>query len=161
MWVFAKLERCDFLGHCKYDKCQTLHDGSTYWASLIHTTFSDSDCISRLQQCQTVLIENSMFLSDYDQTLCDCWLRQVHHWYTTFSPCRCPRETNYTFSRLKKKVRFFFDTIKASSFKLCMIITLLGVYIVIVVLMTLSLFQSHRGVRNKNRKLSVWESCPV
>ena len=27
MW--QKLKRCDFLGHYKYDRCQTLHDGST------------------------------------------------------------------------------------------------------------------------------------
>ena len=48
--------------HYKYDKCQTLHDGSTHKALPIHTTFSDLDCISRSQQCQTVLTENFMFL---------------------------------------------------------------------------------------------------
>ena len=48
----------------KSDKCQTLHDGSTHLALPIHITFSDLDCISRLQQCQTVLTENVMFFSD-------------------------------------------------------------------------------------------------
>ena len=44
-----KIWRCDFLGHYKHDKCQTLHDG-TPWALPNHTTFSDLDCISRSQQ---------------------------------------------------------------------------------------------------------------
>ena len=48
----------NFLGRCKYDKCQTLRDGSTHLALPIHTTFSDLDCISRSQQCQTVLPES-------------------------------------------------------------------------------------------------------
>ena len=45
----------NFLGRCKYDKCQTLRDGSTHLALPIHTTFSDLDCISESQQYQTVL----------------------------------------------------------------------------------------------------------
>ena len=45
----------NFLGRCKYDKCQTLRDGSTHLALPIHTTFSDLDCISRSQECHTVL----------------------------------------------------------------------------------------------------------
>ena len=61
MW--QKLKHCEFLGHYNYDKCQTVHDGSTHWTLPIHTTFSDFDCISRSQQCQTVLTENFMFLS--------------------------------------------------------------------------------------------------
>ena len=47
-----------------YDKCLTLHDGSTHWFLPIHSTFSDFDRISRSQQCQTVLNENFMFFSD-------------------------------------------------------------------------------------------------
>ena len=35
----------------KYDKCQTLRDGSTHWALPIHTAFSDLDCILKSQQC--------------------------------------------------------------------------------------------------------------
>ena len=56
---------------------------------------------------------------------------------------------------------FFFspDTMKARAFKLGMIITLLGVYIVIVALMTLTLFQGHRCVGNINCKLHVLDSC--
>ena len=62
MW--QKLDRCDFLVHCKHAKCQTVHDGSIYWALPIHTTSSDLDCISRSQQCQPVWTEYFMFLSD-------------------------------------------------------------------------------------------------
>ena len=62
MW--QKLLDCDFLRHHKYDKCQTLHDDSIYWGLPIHTTFSGLDCIWRPQQCQTILTENFMFLSD-------------------------------------------------------------------------------------------------
>ena len=53
--VWQKFKRCNLLGHYNYDIHQTLHDGSTHWALLIHTTFSDLDCISRSQHCQTVL----------------------------------------------------------------------------------------------------------
>ena len=42
-----------------------------------------------------------------------------------------------------------------------MIITLVRVYIVIVGLMTLTLFQGHRYVRNKNYRLHVLDSCPL
>ena len=35
-------------------------------------TFSDLDCISRSQQCQTVLTENVMFLSSEVETLYGC-----------------------------------------------------------------------------------------
>ena len=37
---------------------------SIHRALPIHTTFSDLDCISRSQQCQKVLIENVIFLSN-------------------------------------------------------------------------------------------------
>ena len=33
----------------KYDKCQTLHDGTTHQVLPVHTTFSDLDHISRSQ----------------------------------------------------------------------------------------------------------------
>ena len=48
-----------FSEHCKYSNCQTLHDGNIDLALPIRTT-----CISRSQQCQTVLTENFMFLFD-------------------------------------------------------------------------------------------------
>ena len=48
---------CDFLRYYKHDKCQILHDGSTHQTLPIHTTFSDLDCISRSQLCQTVFAE--------------------------------------------------------------------------------------------------------
>ena len=67
------------------------------------------------------------------------------------------------FSHLKKKqktfnIGFFLDTMKARSFKLCTIINFLGVYIVILGLITLTLFQGHRCVRNINWKLHVLDS---
>ena len=52
------------------------------------------------------------------------------------------------FLTLKNNVGFLLDTIEARPFKLCMIITLLGVYIIILGLMTLTLFQDHRFVRD-------------
>ena len=56
--------------------------------------------------------------------------------------------------RLKKNfnIGFFLDIIKARSFKLCMIITLLRVYNFTVGLMTLILCQDHRCVSNVNCK---------
>ena len=38
-----------FLGHHRCDKCQTLHDGTIYWAVPVHTTFSDLDHMSKSQ----------------------------------------------------------------------------------------------------------------
>ena len=58
-------------------------------------------------------------------------------------------------------VGFFSDTIKARNFNLCMSITLVGVYIVILGLMALALFQGHRFVRNINCKLHFFDSCPL
>ena len=42
-----------------------------------------------------------------------------------------------------------------------MFITLFGVYIVILGLMTLTLFQGHRFVRNVNYKFCLLDSCPA
>ena len=51
----------------------------------------------------------------------------------------------------KKKMLAFSQTLfEALSFKLCVVITLLRVYIVMLGLMTLTLFQGHRCVRNIN-----------
>ena len=47
------------------------------------------------------------------------------------------------------------------SFKLCMVTTLLGVYIDILGLMTLALFQGHRYVRNIYGRLCFLDSCPL
>ena len=69
--------------------------------------------------------------------------------FPTFS-----REIIKIFPRSKNlNVAFFSGTVIARSFKLCMIITLLRVYIFIVGLIILTLFQSHRCVRNINCKL--------
>ena len=56
-------------------------------------------------------------------------------------------------------VGFFSDVIKVRSFKLCVVITLLGVCIVISGLMTL--FQGHMFIRNINCKLHVLDFCPL
>ena len=48
----------------KYDKYQTLYDGSTHLDLSIHITFSDLDRISRSQHCQTVSTEHFLSLSD-------------------------------------------------------------------------------------------------
>ena len=39
--IRQKLERHDILGHYEYDKCQTLHDGSTLLGLHTRNTFSD------------------------------------------------------------------------------------------------------------------------
>ena len=67
--------------------------GTTHWGLPVDYTFSDLDIISRSQQCQTVLTENCMFLSNEIQTLCDCWLHQEDQEYTTvFEFCTWSRE---------------------------------------------------------------------
>ena len=75
----------------------------------------------------------------------------------------CSREIIDIFSWLEKSfnIAFSFNTVKLRSFKLCMIIILLAVYIVILALMTLTLFQGHRFVRNINCKLHVLDSFPL
>ena len=67
--------------------------------------------------------------------------------------------THFLIKRKKKNIGFFSDTIKARCFKLCMIITLIGICIVIVGLMTLCFKVA--GVRNINCKLHVLDSCPL
>ena len=68
---------------------------------------------------------------------------------------------NWHFLIWKKNFGFFLDNINVRSFKLCMIITLLGAYIVILGLMTLSLilFHCERCVRNINCALHVLDLC--
>ena len=63
---------CDFLRYYKHDKCQILHDGSTHCALPVRTTSRDLVGLSRSQQCQTVLTEKLMFLSDSVETLHHC-----------------------------------------------------------------------------------------
>ena len=71
--------------------------------------------------------------------------------YYLYDMCTHWREITDQFPLLKKtvKIGLFSDTIKTSSFKVCIIITLHWVYIVILSLMTLSLFQGHRCVEKK------------
>ena len=80
----------------------------------------------------------------------------------------CAREIADIFPCLEKKnptlisIAFSLDTVEleARSFKLCMFITLLGVYIFKTDLMTVILFQGHRCVRNINCELCFLDSCP-
>ena len=98
--------------------------------------------------------------------LFDCWLH--HHEYIT---ALFKKKRLGTFNGdklhipcLKKKpltLAVFSDTIKARYFKVCMIITLLGSTLSFVALMTLTLFQGHRCVRNINCKLGVLDFCPL
>ena len=54
----------------------------------IHTTFSDLDCISRSQHCQTVLAENCLVVAEKLETLSNCCFRQVDHEHSiTFDFC--------------------------------------------------------------------------
>ena len=80
------------------------------------------------------------------------YLFSLFFFFRTFS-----KEIIYILPSLKIAVTlalaFFSDVIKARSFKLCMVVTLLWIYIVIVSLMTLTLFQGYRCVRNVNCKL--------
>ena len=80
MW--QKLERSDFLGHCKSDKCQTLHDGTTHWAYPF-VPLSVTMTVFQGHSSQTASTENFMFLSDYVEALLDCWLRRVDHDHVT------------------------------------------------------------------------------
>ena len=60
------------------------------------------------------------------------------------------KQTNKQTNKQKTvNVGFFSDTIKAKSFKLCMIISMLGIYIVILGLMTLTMLKDYSCVRHK------------
>ena len=99
-WHASRLAECPYINVVifsgainKYDKCQSVHEGNTHWALPIHTitTFSDLDYIWRSQQCQTASTENFMFLSNYVETLYNCWLCQVDHKCTVtfdFNTCK-------------------------------------------------------------------------
>ena len=58
-------------------------------------------------------------------------------------------------------IGFFSNTMKARYFKFCMIVTLLEVYIAIIGLITVTLFEGHRCFRNINCELRVLYSCPL
>ena len=82
MW--QKLECCEFLGHYKYVKHQTLSGCTTHWALPIHTTSSDLDCISGSQQRQTVLTENVIFLLSWNflwLLITSCRLSIYHYFW--------------------------------------------------------------------------------
>ena len=63
------------------------------------------------------------------------------------------------FAHVQRRTAFFSGTLQARSFKHSMIIKLLGVYVFIVGLVILTLFQGHRCVRNMECKLCVLGSC--
>ena len=83
-----------------------------------------------------------------------------------FDFCICSWEIiDILFPHLKKTTTYNFgfhsDIIKASAFKFNMIITFCVVHIVIVGLMTLTLIQGHRCVRNIKCNFRVLDSCPL
>ena len=59
----------------------------------------------------------------------------------------------------KKSVRFFSDLFKPRSLRFCMIIALQRVYSVIIIMITLTLFQGHKCLRKMNRP--VLDSFPL
>ena len=85
------------------------------------------------------------------------WMYQLFWWL------HICKGNNWHISPLKKKVKagFVLGTIKARSFKLCMIIAFLGFDIVMVGLLTLTLIQGHRCVRNKLQIDCFWFLCFV
>ena len=153
-----------FFRHSKYDNCQTLLDGDTYWVLPIHTTFSELDCISRSQQYQTVFNWKCYVLMQLKWNSVWLLITSSRSWiYGYFGFLHIFKGDDLTFFPcLKKNVTlllFFSHTGKTKFFKISMVITLLRVYIFIVDLMTLILFQSLGYVRNINCKLCFLESC--
>ena len=110
------------------------------------------------------LLEFILLKSDQVEILYDCWLRLLDDAYTTvfcffFKFSNMFKGDNWQISSLKK-VTCLSDTVKARFFKLIVITTMLGVYIFTVGLMTLTLFQGHRRVRNNaNGTLCFLNSC--
>ena len=54
VWASWKLLHWDFFRYHKSNKCQTLPDGTSHWALLVHYTCCDVDIILRSPQCQTI-----------------------------------------------------------------------------------------------------------
>ena len=82
--------------------------------------------------------------------------------YRLFGDHTYSREIIDIFLKLKNfNVGFFSDIIKARYFKLCIIMSFPEVYIFILYLMILALFQDYRCVKNINCKLPVLDSSPL
>ena len=123
----AKTLTLRFLGHYNNDKCQTLHDGSTHWALLIHSIFWAKIVFHVIAasnsfdwKCYVLIRLSWIFI----------WLliTSIKSWtYPYFEFCTCSREIIHISSSCKRShVDFFSDAIETRSFKLCIIITLLG-----------------------------------
>ena len=154
--AWQKSKHCDFVGHYRCDKCQTLLDCTTSWTLCIQTTYSDIDPISKSEQYQSfnwkfyVLTWLSWDFIGLLSTSSRSWMCNLF-WHSHIF-----KGDNWLISSFEKNyVCFFSDTLKARSFKLCMIMTVLGVYIVILGFMALTLFSYHRCIRSINCKLSV------
>ena len=88
-------------------------------------------------------------------------------WLTIFDFRPCSREITDIFPILNKSLTmplfiffiFFVRDCWAGSFKLCMIMTLIEVYIFMVGLMTSTFLHGHRCVRIINCKLCILDSC--
>ena len=143
-----------------YDNCQCFHDGSNHWTFPIHITFGDLNCISN-SQCV-----NWEFYDFIRLSWNDCWFCQIDHEYTKILISHMLKGHNWHIFALKKKeekkasnVVIFLGNVISRSLKVCMLITLFGMYIFIVGLMSLTLFQSHSYVRTLNYKWCFWDSC--
>ena len=72
---------------CVHDgntQSQTLHDGNTQSALPFHITFNDLDHSLEPKQCETVLAENFMFVSDEVDF---CMMCQLDYDYPTIFFC--------------------------------------------------------------------------
>ena len=136
-----------------------MHLGSTNWALPIHATFSDLDCIWLYFKVTALSNCFNWKYSVHIQLSWNCvWLliMSSRSWiYNHFWFLQVFKGDSWHISLFEKNFRvgFFSDAIETSSFKFCVIISLLGVYIVVIGLMTLTLFQGHRCVQNINCQL--------
>ena len=163
-WVYvcSKNKHCNFLRHCNFHQCQTLHDGSTPWVLLVKplsVTLIVFQChiVSNSSNWKFyVLIQFSWYFVLLLITLCR---PRIYHYFWVSHLFKEDTWHISSFAKEKNYVGFFSDTINPRSFKLCLTITLLGLYIFNVSLMTLGLFQGHRCVGNINCKLCFLDSC--
>ena len=129
------------------DNCQTLHDCSTRWALPIYTTFSDLEYVPNVKQIFTKKKLRSFLISwNFAELLCMSSRSWTYHLkkqtnkqnHKLLLACRGDNLHISSFEKQKQTntLTSSLDIINAGSFKLCMIIILLWVYIVIPDLMT-------------------------
>ena len=131
---------------------QMLHDYNLALGLNFQSRFDDFDSVSRSQVCQKYKLQIVLFrfLSTVFLMLYGCYIHEKDHvQYELCNSDVCSREIIYV---------VLVDQV-SGLVKLCMIWTLLRIYIFILGLMTLTLFQGHRCVRNINCKLCFLDTC--